>query len=150
MKSDKNVRYKLNPVDRSVKLPSNLGRDLFCWGIKSDSIDWTDPELGFHLGCLKSFFKIIKPKLDNFSTMTWADLQSRKSCHPMDVERIAPNSLRRLKEIFSNDVPETLYQIDVPGQFGKHRIWGKKEGRVFYLIWNDPNHRVYPTYKRNT
>ena len=150
MSSNKNVRYKLSPGDKTVKIPSNLGQDRFCWGVKSDSIDWIDPELGFHMGCLKSFFKIIKPRLDDFSSMTWAELQKRKSCHPMDVAKITSSSLQRLKVIFSDNIPETLYQIDIPGQGQKHRIWGKKDGNVFYLIWNDPNHKVYPTYMKNT
>lgn len=69
--------------------------------------------MGFSLSVIKSFIKIIKPRLDNYITMTWGELGNRKSCHPMDINKISPEMFNRLQELFGNDAPETLYQVDI-------------------------------------
>lgn len=148
MKSNnKKIRRQNVQLDKKVHIPSNLGCELFKWAIQSNIVDWKHTTMGFNFGSMKAFIRKIKPRLDDYITMTWSELGKRKSCHPMDINRIQPHMLDRLKIIFGVDVPETLYQIDISP---RHRVWGVKNQDVFCILWNDEEHKVYPVYKKNT
>ena len=148
MKSTKNkIRRQQVKSDQKVKLPTNLGCDKFKWSIQSNLLDWQHPIMGFNLSVIKSFIKIIKPRLDNYITMTWGELGKRKSCHPMDINKISFEMFNRLQELFGDEAPETLYQVDITP---KHRVWGIKVDDVFCLLWNDEEHKVYPVWKKHT
>lgn len=134
-------------TDRNVRTGIKLKNKLFKWAIRSDIIDLEYEGLGFNIISIKEFLKRIKPRLDNYITMTWDELEQRKSCHPMDVEKIQNEMFTRLEEKFGENIPETLYQVDVTS---KYRIWGIKIDNVFCLMWKDPFHQVYPVQKKHT
>ena len=75
MKSNKNVRFKLVPKENEVKKPSNIGKEYFRWAVRSDYVDWTDKFYGFNIKSIIPFVRCIKPRLDEYSSMTWAEIQ---------------------------------------------------------------------------
>ncbi len=44
----------------------------------------------------------------------------------------------RLDETFGEDI----FRFRISGE---KRLWGFRSGRVFHVVWWDPDHRVYPT-----
>jgi hypothetical protein len=44
----------------------------------------------------------------------------------------------RLNEIFEDD----MFRFRLAGE---KRLWGFRVGNVFYVLWWDASHRVYPT-----
>lgn len=45
----------------------------------------------------------------------------------------------KLDEVFGDD-PIFRFRLT-----GEQRLWGFRRGRVFHVVWWDPNHLVYPT-----
>ncbi len=78
--------------------------------------------------------------------MTWAEIMRTKTTSFVPVDQFYPEAKRRLKEIKMYDTDELLHM----GLSGKERIWGVKIGRVFQILWWDPNHTVCPSYKKHT
>ncbi len=120
---------------------------LFKWAVRSDIIDVEYEGFGFNVRLIKDFLQKIKPRLDDYVTMTWDEMTRRKSCHAMDVDKIQEKMITRLEERFGENAPETLYQVDITTQ---HRVWGIRKSDVFCLMWNDPLHQVYPVQKKHT
>jgi hypothetical protein len=127
-------------VPRTMEEPNKLGSSFFRWRVNSKYVDLQHPEWGWgRLNC-KDFFNILMERLHEFEQMTWDDLASRKSCHPMPVEHICAAAQKQLSQVC--DEIDSLYQVDISP---KCRLWGYRDRTIFYLIWHDPNHTVYPT-----
>lgn len=89
----------------------------------------------------------IVPKLKNFESMTWGEIQQQRSqIHPMNTGDLSDVARRRLEEINQDDI-DMIYEFPLSG---KERIWGIKKGPVVFLLWWDPNHQVYPTQLKHT
>ncbi|MDI6790003.1 MAG: hypothetical protein Q8M92_06900 [Candidatus Subteraquimicrobiales bacterium] len=93
----------------------------------------------------------ILSKLQDFETMTWAGLEAKtglkgKQNHLMPVDKICKEARDRLKKIKLDDLDE-LYSFRLSGM---KRLWGKRENEIFYVIWWDPKHTVYPVQKKHT
>lgn len=145
----KSVRLSVPPTETS-KVPRPFLQpltDKFIWAIRCDKIDWDHVYYGFGVHYIHNFVRHIKPKLDKYSTMKWSEIIKRKSCHPMDVYRLNKEFIERIKTLFGEDAPETLYQIPLKGT---HRIWGYRDGNIFYLMFNDPGHQGYLVRKKHT
>lgn len=143
-KIDSSKALKAGKCARSFLQPD---KNVFTWAIRSDKIDWSHPYFGFHEEVLNTFCQIIKPKLDSFSSMSWYEVDKKKSCHPMDVIKVEKELKNRLVELHGESAPETLYQINLDGT---HRIWGYKDNSIFYLLFNDPEHKGYRVSKKHT
>lgn len=135
---------KQEKVARSFLEPN---KSLFVWAIRSDKIDWEHSKFGFNEIVLDTFSKIIKPKLDSYCSMKWTEVDQKESCHPFDVVKIDKELRDRLLELHPQNTPETLYQIKLDST---HRIWGYREGSIFYLLFNDPLHEGYKVKKKHT
>ncbi|MBP3514281.1 MAG: hypothetical protein J6J74_07390 [Elusimicrobiaceae bacterium] len=148
-KKSKKVRIpqapgKTNKTPRTFLCPKD---DKFLWAIRSDKIDWHHSYYGFSVRRIPSFIRYIKPKLDEYTSMRWCEVEQKKSCHPMDAYVLSKNFLDRINELFGEDAPETLYQIRLDSE---HRIWGYREENIFYVMFNDPKHQGYPVKKKHT
>ena len=119
----------------------------FVWAIRSDKIDWTDSTFGFHTEVLNNFTQTIKPKLDNYSSMTWNQVMTKDSCHSWDITDIDKKLQERILELHKENPPESMYQISLTG---RHRIFGYKDKSIFYLMFNDPGHEGYKVEKKHT
>lgn len=135
---------KTNKIPRAFLCPKD---DKFLWAIRNDKIDWEHSYYGFSVRRIPSFIRSIKPKLDEYATMRWCEVENKKSCHPMDASVLSKDFLNRINELFGEDAPETLYQIRLDST---HRIWGYREENIFYVMFNDPQHKGYPVKKKYT
>lgn len=77
--------------------------------------------------------------------ITWQELRNTGS-HYVEKEALCPEAQRRLIEIQKDDLDQ-LFSLRVTG---RKRIWGIKEGKIFWLLWWDPNHEVCPSHKKHT
>nr|DAV82143.1 MAG TPA: hypothetical protein [Caudoviricetes sp.] len=93
------------------------------------------------------FIDIIKPQLDLYTSMKWAEVMKIKSNHKWEIQDIKDNEL---KQIYINAEIETAYQLCVPTGSIRHRLWGHRQDNVFYLVANDPEHDGYPVEKKHT
>lgn len=120
----------------------------FKWGIDGCCVNFTSATFGL-TNCLQNgtFLNCIYPQLQQYSQETWAEVLKNKHNHNFDISEIPNNELQN---IYITLEIETAYQLCVPIDNAKHRIWGKRDGQTFYLIADDPEHVGYPTYKKNT
>jgi hypothetical protein len=87
----------------------------------------------------------IHSTLKGFETMTWAEIENKKSKkgkynHLMPVNQICKRARDRLREIELDDF-DTLYSLRLSNL---ERVWGKRDNEAFYLLWWDPEHTVCP------
>ena len=132
-------RTQVNPDD-------HIGSSLFRWRVNSKYVDYDHEEWGWGKLSCKNFFEMLEIRLHSFEQMSWGDLEQRKHCHPMPVEKIESDAQSRLCEVCNNqNQVDCLYQIDITPRC---RLWGYRDRVIFYLIWHDPNHTVYKGDKR--
>lgn len=120
---------------------------IFKWAIRSDKIDCEHDKFGFNKNVQNIFISKIKPYLDSYATMKWEDVKKRKSCHYFDVVNLDKELQDRIFELFKETAPETLFQIRLNST---HRIFGYIENGVFYLLFNDSEHKGYVVEKKHT
>ena len=101
-------------------------------------------------GNVESKAKLLKitDKLKAFETMTWGEIGKRGDSHSMPKDRITRNAQKNLsgKRIDADEL-ETLHSLRLSST---ERVWGIREREVFYILWWDPEHSVYPVEPRNT
>lgn len=90
-------------------------------------------------------------RLRAFESMTWREIEEKKTkhgpqCHPMEITSVTKEARDRLSEIQLTEAPQ-LYSLRCTGG---ERIWGYRLGRVFHIVWWDPDHTVCPVGKRGT
>ncbi len=95
----------------------------------------------------------ILPKLRNFETMTWSEIERQSggktrgtNHHPIPVSDLIPEAQRRLQELQLDDIDE-LFSLRLTG---KARIFGIRRGRAMKILWFDFDHRICPSKKRRT
>jgi hypothetical protein len=90
-----------------------------------------------------SYFCVLLERLRDLSGFTALDIQASRSsslrCHPIKWRDTTVNSF---------DIPNEEQLVDVPYQFvlsaNKHgRVHGFFIGSVFYVVWLDPDHKLY-------
>lgn len=93
----------------------------------------------------ETLLKDIFPKLQNFESQTWGEIetQSNGRHHLVETSGMADEAKGRLEDTeFSGQ--ENLFSLRVEGGC---RLWGVRTGAVFQVLWYDPEHRVWPTEK---
>ncbi|QVL31123.1 hypothetical protein KIH39_20060 [Telmatocola sphagniphila] len=89
----------------------------------------------------------IYPKLRNYESMTWNEiLQNSKRDHSIEVYKLIKLAQKRLVELRLDDY-DNLFRFRLSGEM---RVWGIREGRVFRLLWWDPEHEICPSIKKHT
>lgn len=82
-------------------------------------------------------------KLALYESKTWAQMD-RQHHKRIEVAEVCSEAQKRLRTIKQDDV-DFLYEIRLSGP---ERVWGILHGSVFYLLWWDPAHTVYPSKRR--
>jgi hypothetical protein len=86
-------------------------------------------------------------KLKSYESRTWAEIiANNKRDHAVPVARLIKPARERLNDLKLDDVDE-LFRLRLTGT---QRVWGIREGRVFHLIWWDPDHEICPSELKNT
>lgn len=84
-------------------------------------------------------------KIFDSQKLTWQILRENGS-HLVQVGDLCAKAQKRLFELSKDDCDE-LFSLRVTG---RQRIWGIKDGNIFWLLWWDPNHEVCPSHKKHT
>jgi hypothetical protein len=88
--------------------------------------------------------------LSEMERLTWTEIRaqmtssksgSHRKHHAIPVESLCTEAQRRLATLRLDDCDE-LFRFRLSNM---QRLWGIVHDGVFYAIWWDPNHRVYPT-----
>ena len=125
---------------RTIEDVSRIGSQFFRWRVSNKYIDYDHADWGWGKLSCRDFFQILIDRLHAFEQSSWGDLEKRQSCHPMPVENIEASAQQRLNEICGDEI-DSLYQVDISPRC---RLWGYRDRTIFFLIWHDPNHTVYP------
>jgi hypothetical protein len=85
--------------------------------------------------------------LAEIAQLTWSEIRAqtasgRKRHHDQSIERLCSDAQRRLTELERDDMGPTMFRFRVGGPI---RFWGYAVDGIFYAVWWDPRHRVYPT-----
>ncbi|MXZ48867.1 MAG: hypothetical protein F4Z13_06455 [Candidatus Dadabacteria bacterium] len=88
---------------------------------------------------------VLKPRLSNFETMTWAEIESHRH-HSIPTGDLSTQAQKRLSDKKLSDVDE-VFSLAIGS---KERIIGIRDRDVFKLLWWDPKHEVCPSTKRHT
>ena len=123
------------------------GENIFTWAVMSNFIDVSDDYWGFNMKKLRIFYGKIWSKLNHYNSMTWDQIRGCRHNHPMDINVLSKDFISRINTIFGENSPETLWQLDIDG---KHRIWGCRVENVFYVMFDDQQHKGYPVEKKHS
>lgn len=86
----------------------------------------------------------IRNRLGEFEKMTWGEIERKNQNHPIPVDKVDSKARKRLVEI-QLDFVENLYSLRITKQ---SRLWGYRDHNLFYILWWDPGHTVYPFNKK--
>ncbi len=114
----------------------------FCWRV--DDVD-LDGNWGWDKPNSDILFKTIIPKLHNFESMNWAEVEGAEN-HFISCEFICKDAQNRLKDLNKSDLEE-IFSLRISG---KQRIFGVRIGFALHLLWWDPKHEVCPSNKKHT
>lgn len=89
--------------------------------------------------------------LCDISSNTWADIRNQttntkraghRKHHEMPFDGVCDEALRRIQQRRFDEQFEELFRFRLDG---RARLWGFQSNGVFYPVWWDPEHKVYPT-----
>ena len=122
-----------------VQDPSIFETQNFKWLATANYVDYEDEEWGWNRVKIDRFFSKCLKYLQNYESLTWAEMKAQDHCHPAPLDGIAPKARKKITDRYG--LMEDLYQVKAEG---KCRLFGRKDRQNFYLIWHDENHTVYP------
>ena len=80
--------------------------------------------------------------LKNYESMTWAEIESnKKRDHAVLLNQLVNEARIRLRQLKQDDI-DRLWRFRFSGE---KRIWGIRDGKVFKVLWWDPQHKVCPS-----
>lgn len=143
MPQKKKPKYICNPP--TTKKPTfsenvdSIESMRFKWHTSIKYIDYADDEWGWHEVPVKKFFDKCLDFLQSYEDKTWAQMKEGSHCHPVRLKDIIPKARKIITNRFG-DIDD-LYQVKAQG---KCRLFGRKDKQIFYLVWHDEHHQVYP------
>ncbi len=90
---------------------------------------------------------VVLSRLRDVENMTWQELKVHDPNfdHHCNPDKISKDAKKRISQIRIDDFDE-LWRLRVST---KGRVWGVRRASVFWALWWDPNHAVYPSKTRN-
>jgi len=130
-------------IPRQGAQPENVHRMQFRWTLIF--ADFDGPYGWRNLPIEKLFTDTIK-KLHEFEAMTWGEIetQSEGRHHFVPTGSWSAVAVARLADTEFSGEPR-LFSLRLEGGI---RVWGKREGAVFQILWYDPEHGVCPYIKQ--
>ena len=110
----------------------------FRWSV--DRVDWDGP-LGWRDVPITELFRVIIPKLHNYETMKWSEIEGASS-HFVDLTDCSAEAQARAQEINLREDP--LFSLRITGP---KRVWGVRDIAILRLVWWDPRHTVCPSLR---
>ena len=128
-----------NKIPASVEDVNALESKRFKWRATSGYIDYDEGEWGWDNVEMKKFFDKCLKHLQHYEDKTWMQIKEEDHCHPVPLKEIVPRAQTRI--INKHGEIDNLWQVKAEGRC---RLFGLKDGQMFYLIWHDEYHTVYP------
>lgn len=86
--------------------------------------------------------KCIAIRMSEYESFTWTDLSQNKRAHLIRVSEITKVARDRLINDLKRDDIDELMSMRITK---KSRLWGVMRGGVYYVLWWDPDHKIYRT-----
>ncbi len=141
--NSKNPRAATLPQDDKSARAAIFNNAHSCVEFRSNQMD-IDGSWGWK-GLSPSCIQDLLGKIFELQKLTWQNLNQNGS-HVIQIVKIIPSAQKRLQQLEKDDLDE-LYSLRISG---KKRIWGIKEGNIFWLLWWDPEHEICPSLKKHT
>jgi len=146
------VRAGSKANKRTVRIADSTERERILWdfgnvdngGEFAFSIDRIEAD-----GNLRNIFS----KMINYATMTWADVRgqthdnAKSKCHFLDMDSLSGSARRRVMIKISEENVDKIFSFALTN---KLRVIGVRDGRIFHVIWYDPEHEFCPSLKKHT
>jgi predicted RND superfamily exporter protein len=110
------------------------------WGIERKQLNEDINEITSFLDSLKS------NKWHEVLSFTTGGEDRHLKNHYQEISTIDKEAIQRWKDIGLEEY-DTAFRFRLTN---KKRIWGYKQLGIFYLVWWDPTHKVYPVEKKHT
>ena len=126
-----------------VGVPEDAERQTIQWSfLRFDNHVWHDHQYQFGPFCE------IAGHMKSYERMTWAQVRSASGGrdHPLPMSKLTADAQRRLEGLKLDDFDE-LWRLRFTGV---KRVWGVRIGRVFNVLWWDPQHKVCPSAMKHT
>jgi hypothetical protein len=144
-KKDKTPTAKFQPGGKTPRAggdPDDANRQTPVWSVSRFDHDGPWGRNGCSPEAI--IWETIFPKMVSYESMTWNDiLQNRKYNHSVEVDKMIKAARDRLM-VLRMDEYEELFRFRLAGT---GRVWGIRDGRVFQILWWDPDHKVCPSTK---
>lgn len=127
---------------RPKQVEPNVHSMNFQWRV--DAID-LEGDWGWRRATIEELFKKIIPKLHQFETITWGELEGGNH-HFVGWDQLCRAAQKRLEELGREDISE-LFSLRMDSSA---RIWGQRDVSRLNLLWWDPDHQVCPSHMRHT
>jgi hypothetical protein len=142
VKGDKKDRHKQVVQTNDI----STDRETPIW-----SFDNVDNAGVFRFGKDEVNTELIVDKILSLSKMKWIDIKKathddgKSKNHELDYEGISDDGKNRInaKQLTKEDI-DTIFSLAFTN---KIRVIGLKKGRIFHVMWYDPNHDFYPVNK---
>jgi hypothetical protein len=140
---DRNPKFQQTPPGKTPRLgtnPEDANKQTPVWSVSKFDHDgiWGKDKFGDHT----IIWDELLPKLSSYETMTWNDIyRNKKRDHSVEVWKLIKEARDRLAEL-KLDETEELFRFRLSGT---GRLWGIRNGRVFILLWWDPDHEICPS-----
>lgn len=131
--------HPFGKVPREANRP-NLQAVNFRWRV--DSVDWDGP-WSWANATVNDLLGIIIPRLHDFESMTWADVEGKTGSHFVAYEKLCTEAQKRLTELRWDEQAQ-LFSARITG---KRRVWGTRDVAILRVLWWDPDHTVCPSLK---
>ena len=136
-KSEYNPPKTKTPV--SVEDVNALENMQFKWRATPQYVDYDEKDWGWDNVAIKRFFNKCLKRLQHYEGMTWVQIKEADNCHPVPLRDIVPKAQKRIASRYRD--MDDLWQVKAEGIC---RLFGRKDRQIFYLIWHDEHHTVYP------
>jgi hypothetical protein len=130
-------------IPRGGELVAAISLKNFCW--RFSDLDWGGP-FGWVNVFADELSRTIIPKMHDFESMTWAEMDGPSGSHSVSVDDLCAEAKARLAELKMGHI-EMLFSVRIAGV---RRIWGVKDIAILRVLWWDPDHLVCPSLKMNT
>ncbi|MDP8223216.1 MAG: hypothetical protein P9L99_07655 [Candidatus Lernaella stagnicola] len=153
--AQKKPKQRVKPLEKKTPQQSHNPDDFrekpFCWRVNKSYIDLDGPYGWKNVSTDALLFEVIKC-LQDHEARQWKevlndhDSKGHKKNHDMPVDKLVTLAQKRLQEI-NKEEEDSLFSLRVSG---KQRLWGIRKSSTLYLLWWDPDHKVYSVKRRHT
>jgi hypothetical protein len=115
-------------IPRSGELVAAISFKNFCW--RFSDLDWGGP-FGWVNVFADELSRTIIPKMHDFESMTWAEMDGPSGSHSVSVDDLCAEAKARLAELKMGHI-EMLFSVRITGV---RRIWGVKDIAILRVLW---------------